>query len=46
MTFAVGLFLAGLVTDTFEGINKIGATPTWCFWCAALACPSGSSFIW
>ena len=38
LTFASGLFLAGLVTDTFEGINKIGATPTWCFWSAAFAC--------
>ena len=37
-TFIVGLLLAGLVTDTFEGINKIAATPTWCFWSAALAC--------
>jgi predicted acyltransferase len=37
-TFAVGLFLAGCITDTFEGINKIAATPTWCLWCAALAC--------
>jgi predicted acyltransferase len=36
--FTVGLFFAGLVTDTFEGINKIGATPTWCFFSAALAC--------
>ena len=24
------------MTDTFAGINKISATPTWCFWCAAL----------
>jgi predicted acyltransferase len=37
-TFALGLFAAGFVTDTFEGINKIGATPTWCFFSAALAC--------
>ena len=36
--FALGLFAAGLVTDTFEGINKIGATPTWCFYSAAMAC--------
>jgi predicted acyltransferase len=36
-TFAVGLFLAGCLTDTFEGINKIAATPTWCLWSAALA---------
>ncbi|CAN5601481.1 hypothetical protein BH10PLA2_BH10PLA2_39010 [soil metagenome] len=38
LTFAVGLLLAGLLTDTFEGINKIGATPTWCLWSAALTC--------
>jgi len=36
-TFVVGLLIAGAMTDTFEGINKIGATPTWCFWSAALA---------
>ena len=36
--FALGLFAAGLATDTFEGINKIAATPTWCFASAALAC--------
>ena len=38
LTFAAGLLLAGFVTDTFEGINKIGATPTWCLWSAALTC--------
>jgi heparan-alpha-glucosaminide N-acetyltransferase len=38
--FALGLFAAGLVTDTFEGINKIGATPAWCFYSAAVACLS------
>src|SRR6516165_5881498 len=37
-TFAAGLFLAGCLTDTFEGINKIAATPTWCLWSAAIAC--------
>ncbi|OJW10877.1 MAG: hypothetical protein BGO49_25550 [Planctomycetales bacterium 71-10] len=37
LTFALGLFVMGLVADTFEGINKIGATPTWCLWSAALA---------
>jgi predicted acyltransferase len=36
--FTVGLFIGGFLTDTFEGINKIGATPTWCLWSAALAC--------
>lgn len=38
LTFAAGLLLAGLIADTFGGINKIGATPTWCLWCAALGC--------
>jgi predicted acyltransferase len=38
LTFAAGLLVAGFLTDTFEGINKIAATPTWCLWCAALAC--------
>jgi predicted acyltransferase len=37
-TFTLGLLLAGLVTDTFEGINKIAATPTWCLGSAALTC--------
>ena len=37
-TFTIMLFVTGLVTDTFEGINKIAATPTWCLWSAALAC--------
>jgi heparan-alpha-glucosaminide N-acetyltransferase len=37
-TFTLGLLTAGFVTDTFEGINKIAATPTWCLWSAALAC--------
>ncbi|MDG3004624.1 DUF5009 domain-containing protein [Paludisphaera mucosa] len=37
LTFALGLFVAGLVTDGFAGINKIGATPTWCLWTASLA---------
>ena len=36
-TLVAGLFLAGAVTDTFEGINKIGATPTWCFFSAGIA---------
>jgi predicted acyltransferase len=38
LTFACGLLLAGCLTDTFEGINKIAATPTWCLWSAALTC--------
>jgi heparan-alpha-glucosaminide N-acetyltransferase len=38
LTFTVGLLIAGFVTDTFEGINKNAATPTWCLWSAALTC--------
>jgi predicted acyltransferase len=37
-TIAVGLCIAGLMTDTFEGINKNAATPAWCFFSASLAC--------
>lgn len=37
IAFAFGLFVAGAMTYTFAGINKIAATPTWCFWSAALA---------
>jgi heparan-alpha-glucosaminide N-acetyltransferase len=36
--FAFGLAVAGLLTDTFEGINKNAATPAWCFFSASLAC--------
>jgi len=40
------LFIAGLATDTFGGINKIAATPTWCFWCASLATLLWVSLYW
>jgi heparan-alpha-glucosaminide N-acetyltransferase len=38
LTFSVGLLVAGCIADTFEGINKNAATPTWCLWSAALTC--------
>lgn len=38
---ATGLALAGLLSDTFAGINKIAGTPAWCFLCASLTC-----FVW
>lgn len=31
LTFTIALFVAGCFTDSFEGINKIAATPAWCF---------------
>jgi heparan-alpha-glucosaminide N-acetyltransferase len=40
--FLLGLLVAGGFADTFEGINKIAATPTWCLWSAALA---GSAWV-
>ncbi len=36
LLFVVGLCAAGLVTDTFAGINKIEATPTWGLFSAAI----------
>src|SRR5262249_10544377 len=38
LTFTICLTIAGCVTDTVEGINKIAATPTWCLWSAAISC--------
>jgi len=38
LMFAFGLFVGGLIFDSFAGINKISATPTWCLWCASLTC--------
>ena len=46
LTFAIGLLIAGFITDTFEGINKNAATPTWCLWSAALACLAWMFLYW
>jgi len=35
--FALGLLIAALLFDPSYGLNKIQATPAWCFLCAALA---------
>ncbi len=35
LTFTIALFVAGCLTDSFEGINKIAATPAWCFFSAS-----------
>ena len=45
-TFAIGLFVAGFLTDTFEGINKNAATATWCLWSAALTCLAWMALYW
>ena len=36
ITYGVGLAMAALLFDPLFGINKIRATPAWCFLCAAL----------
>ena len=35
--YGAGLVLAALLFDPLFGINKIRATPAWCFYCASLA---------
>ena len=35
-TYVVALAVAGLLFDPLFGINKIRATPAWCFYCAML----------
>lgn len=46
LAYATLLFLAGAMTDTLGGINKIAATPTWCFWCSSLATLSWVGLFW
>jgi predicted acyltransferase len=46
LTLALGLVIAGVVTDHFEGINKIAATPTWCLWSAAMTCATWIVLYW
>lgn len=46
LVYAGLLFVAGAVTDTFGGINKIAATPTWCLWCASLATLMWVALYW
>ena len=46
LIYALLLFLAGAATDTFAGVNKIAATPTWCFWCSALATLTWAALYW
>jgi heparan-alpha-glucosaminide N-acetyltransferase len=46
LTFSIGLLVAGFITDTFEGINKNAATPTWCLWSAALTCLAWMPSYW
>jgi len=36
ITYGVGLAIAAMLFDPLFGINKIRATPAWCFYCASL----------
>ncbi|HUT46574.1 MAG TPA: hypothetical protein VMX36_09830, partial [Sedimentisphaerales bacterium] len=36
ITYGIGLALAAMLFDPLFGINKIRATPAWCFFCASL----------
>ncbi|MEE8307563.1 MAG: DUF5009 domain-containing protein [Gammaproteobacteria bacterium] len=46
ITYGVGLALAALLFDPLFGINKIRATPAWCFYCASLATLSWAVLYW
>lgn len=44
--FTSGLALAALLLDPLFGLNKIRATPSWCFVCAAVASASWMLLYW
>jgi heparan-alpha-glucosaminide N-acetyltransferase len=44
--FALGLAAAALLFDPLFGINKIRATPAWCFYCAFLATLAWAVLYW
>jgi predicted acyltransferase len=44
--YCIGLFLAALLFDPLFGINKIRATPAWCFYCASLTTLAWVALYW
>lgn len=44
--YGIGLALAGLLFDPLYGINKIRATPAWCFYCASLTTLIWAALYW
>jgi hypothetical protein len=44
--FALWLMVAALLFDPLFGINKIRATPAWCFYCASLATLTWAALYW
>lgn len=43
--YAAALFAAGVATLPF-GVAKLGATPTWCLWCAAISVSIFTGLYW
>jgi predicted acyltransferase len=46
VTYGIGLALAALLFDPLFGINKIRATPAWCFYCASLTTLTWAALYW
>ena len=46
ITYGIGLTLAALLFDPLYGINKIRATPAWCFYCASLTTLAWAVLYW
>jgi len=46
ITYGIGLALAALMFDPLFGINKIRATPAWCFLCASLTTLAWAVLYW
>jgi heparan-alpha-glucosaminide N-acetyltransferase len=44
--FTMGLILAAVLLDPLYGLNKIRATPSWCFLCAAIAASTWMLLYW
>ncbi|MBN2593708.1 MAG: DUF5009 domain-containing protein [Sedimentisphaerales bacterium] len=44
--YGIGLILAALLFDPLFGINKIRATPAWCFYCASLTTLTWAALYW
>jgi heparan-alpha-glucosaminide N-acetyltransferase len=44
--YGIGLTLAALLFDPLFGINKIRATPAWCFYCASLTTLTWAALCW
>ena len=44
--YGIGLTLAALLFDPLFGINKVRATPAWCFYCASLTTLTWAVLYW